>query len=274
MNQKEEPNIEELLNSFIDGELTEREQTEVQRLISHDAQVAQRLRELQKSKMLVGSLPRAEAPARILDEIKASLERGTLSGERAWSEEPSDRRVGVRHLLVRKVLAAAAMVGLVAILSAVVYTIVAPESDYKPALPAVAFDGRLELKTDALSTVNAFINKAIEDNGLSDSISLKTRRGKSVYSITCSQEDLNLLLADLANIWERFDSSTLFVETKTPGERKFDDVSTDRIIEIVDDLITPVKPDLAGPEEKIEKPTVRVKDVKKVHLSIVVAGSE
>ena len=274
MSERENPNIEELLNSFIDGELAEREQTEVQRLILHDAEVAQRLRELQKTKTLVGSLPRAEAPAQIVDEIKASLERETVSGEPAWGGERFDERAGVKHLLVRKVLTAAAMIGLVAILGVVIYTIVAPEAELRPALPAVAFDGRLELKTDALSTVNAFINKAIEDNGLSDSISLKSRRGKSVYSITCSQDDLNLLLADLANIWERFDSATLFVETKPPGERKFDGVSTGRIIEIVDDLITPVKPELAGPGEKIEKPTVRVKDVKKVHLTIVVAGSE
>ena len=271
MNQKEEPNIEELLNSFIDGELTEREKTEVQRLISHDAQVAQRLRELQKSKMLVGSLPRAEAPARILDEIKASLERGTLSGERAWSEEPSDRRVGVRHLLIRKVLAAAAMVGLVAILSAVVYTIVAPEADYKPALPAVAFDGRLELKTGALSTVNALINKVIEDNGLSDSISIESQRGKHVYSVTCSRENLNTLLAGLGDIWDRFDSATLLVKTKTPGKRVVvDDVSAKQII----DLITPVKPDLTGPNETIEKPDGQPETKKQVHLSIVVTGSE
>ena len=37
---KENPNIEELLNGFIDGELTSREHTEVQRLIQHDRQVA------------------------------------------------------------------------------------------------------------------------------------------------------------------------------------------------------------------------------------------
>ncbi len=274
MSERENPNIEELLNSFIDGELTEREQTEVKRLISHDAQVAQRLRELQNSKMLVSSLPRAEAPAQILDKVKASLETGTLSGERAWSEERSDRRVGVRHLMFRKVLAAAAMLGLVAILSGVIYTIVAPESDYKPAVPPVAFDGRLELKTNTLSTVNAFISKAIEDNELSDSVSLKTRRGKSVYSITCSREDLNVLLADLTNIWEKCDSTTLFVDTKTQGERKFDDVSTERIIKIVDDLVIPVKPIITKHEEELEKPTLRVNDAKKVHLSIVVAGSE
>ncbi|MHC4103299.1 MAG: anti-sigma factor family protein [Planctomycetota bacterium] len=271
MSERENSNIEELLNSFIDGELTEREQTEVKRLISHDTQVAQRLRELQNSKMLVSSLPRAEAPARILGEIKASLETETLSGERAWSEEHSDRRLGVRHLRVRRVLAAAAMVGLVAILGGVVYTIVAPP---EIPVPAVAFDGRLELKTDALSTVNAFISKMIEDKDLSDSINLTSQGNKRVYSITCSREDLNVLLADLTNIWEKCDSTTLFVDTKMPGEQKFDDISTERIIAIVDDLIIPVKPDLTSNDNKEEKPPAQQKTKKQVRLSIVVADSE
>jgi hypothetical protein len=271
MSERENPNIEELLNSFIDGELTEREHTEVQRLISHDAQVAQRLRELRNSKMLVSSLPRAEAPARILDKVKASFETEILSGERAWSEEPSDRRVGVRHLMFRKVLAAAAMVGLVAILSGVIYTIVVPGT--RP-VPPVAFDGRLELKTGALRTVNTFIDRAIEDKGLSDSISLTSQGNKRVYSITCNQEDLNSLLADLTDIWKRCNSTTLFVETKTQGEREFDGVSTDRIIEIVDDLATPVKPIITKHEEEIEKSPAQAKDGKRVHLSIIVAGNE
>ncbi len=272
MSQIENPEIEELLNSYIDGELTEREKTEVQRLISHDTQVAQRLRELQTSKMLVSSLPREEAPALILDEVKASLETEVLSGERSWSEEPSGGRVGVRHLMFRKFLAAAAMVGLVAILGGVVYTIVAPESPPVPV--AVAFDGRLELKTDAFSTVNTFIDRAIEDKGLSNSISVESQGGKRVYSLTCSQEDLNLLLADLTDVWESCNSTTLFVDTKLPGEQKFDGVSTAGIIKIVDDLITPVKPIITKDEEEIEEPARRVKDAKKVHMSIVVAGSE
>ena len=41
-------NIDELLNGFIDGELTARQQTEVQRLITHNPEVEQRLRQLQK----------------------------------------------------------------------------------------------------------------------------------------------------------------------------------------------------------------------------------
>ncbi len=98
MNQIEEPNIDELLNSFIDGEFTHRQATEVQRLISHDTQIAQRLRELQKCKMLVGSLPFEKAPAEMAEQIKASL-----AGRIPPGQQPIhfDQRRGARHLLVR-----------------------------------------------------------------------------------------------------------------------------------------------------------------------------
>jgi hypothetical protein len=265
----ENQNIEELLNSYIDGELTERENTEVQRLISHDGQVAQRLRELEKSKMLVSSLPRAKAPAKILEGVRASLGTEILSLESTWSRESSNRLVGMRHLMFRKILAAAAMIGLVAILSGVIYTIVAPEPEQRPALPAVAFNGRLELKTGAPGTVNTFMNKMIEDKGLSDSIIIESKRGKNVYNVTCSRENLNTLLAGLGDVWERFDSAMLFVETKTPGKQVLvDDVSAKQII----DLITPVKPDLTGPNETIEKTDVQPETKKQVHLIIVVEG--
>ena len=270
----ENQNMEELLNSFIDGELTEREKTKVERLISHDAEAARRLNKLRKSKILVSSLPHAEAPAQILENVKASLETGTQSAERPWSEEPSDSRTGARHLMFRKVLAAAAMVGLVAILSTVIYTIVAPEPVLETAVPALAFDGRLELKTNALSSVNTSIDKVIEDSGLSDSISWTSQGDKRIYSITCSKEDLTLLLSDLADVWKRCNSSTLFVETEKTGKRKFDDISNDRLITIVNDLITPVKPDLASGEKVVEKTPDQPVTKKQVHLSIVVAGSE
>lgn len=257
---KENPNIDELLNSYIDGELTERHRTEVQRLISHDTVVAQRLRELQKCNILVGSLPCAEAPAQMLERIKTSLETSAIS-----AQQPArfDEREGARHLLVRKVLTAAAMIGLVTVLGAVIYTIVAPES----VPPAIAFEGRLELKTSDAVAVEAVINKAIEDHG----ISRQSGPDKNVYALSCSREAVTLLLADLKNVWERFDSTTLFVDTKSPGVQVVvDDVSAEQIA----DLITPVKPLITGDRETIEKPAIRKEDEKKVHLTIVIVGSE
>jgi len=271
MSERKNTNIDELLNSFIDGELDERKRIEVQRLISDDTQVAQRLRELQNTKMLVGSLPRAEAPAYVLPDIQASLEQ---SDEMAWSGDSTDGEVAVRKRMVRKVLAAAAMIGLIAILSGLVHTIMISEPDIRPPDSPVAFEGRLELKTGALSTVNTFIEETIVDKGLSDSIKLTSQGNKRVYSITCNQEDLNSLLADLTNIWGSFDSKTLFVNTRTQGERKFDDVSPERTITIVNDLITPVKPVLTSKDKEGDKSSTQQKTKKQVRLNIVVTGSE
>ena len=341
---KENPNIDELLNSFIDEELTARQRIEVQRLIAHDAQVAERLLELQKCKMLVNSLPCAEAPAEMLEEIKTSLERRTLLSQQP---ERFDEREGARHLLVRKVIAVAAMIGLVAILAVVVYTIVAPEAvtekplavedwqqpakeaeaaKYKPSLMATAeksigktrlaatrFNGRLELKTDALIAVDAFISRAIEDNGLSDYTSTRRREDKRIYALSCSRDSLSLLLADLGNIWERLDSATLSVETdQVGGAVVVDAVTAEQIGEIVNqdsfkrrikvardfavlnnmaellpgkeilaaindrrpDLITIPKPVLTSSEKKIKKPASRAGREAQVQLTIVVVGSE
>jgi len=327
---KENPEIDELLNSFIDGELTARQQTEVQRLMAHDAGIAQRLRQLQKCKMLVGSLPVAEAPDGMLEDIKASLEKRTLLGEQ---RSDFDERAGARHLLVRRVLAAAAMIGLVAVLATVVYTIVAPETVLEPPVAieglrppgeidtvrprpstvAMEFNGRLELKTSSLVAVDAFINKAIEDNGLSGSMSPARQEGRSVYSLSCGREDLNLLLADLGSIWEKFDSAALFVETEVFGRQvTVNAVTVEQIAEIVNQdslqrrtelakdfallnntaerlpgreiiagigegsrsLITIPKPALTWSQKATKKPAGQAGDMQKVHLSIVVAGSD
>ncbi|MHC4596156.1 MAG: anti-sigma factor family protein [Planctomycetota bacterium] len=313
---KENPEIDELLNSFIDGELTARQQTEVQRLMAHDAKIAQRLRQLQKCKMLVSSLPVAEAPDGMLEDITASLEKRTLLGEQG---SDFDERAGARHLLVRKVMAAAAMIGLVAVLEgpvAIEGRKLPGEIEavgFKPSMVAVEFNGRLELKTSALVAVDAFINRAIEDNGLSVSISPARQQDKSVYSLRCSQDGLNLLLADLDSIWEKFDSATLSVETEAFGRQAVvNAVTAEQIAEIVnqdslqrrtevardfallndtaerlpgreilaaiDDrsrhLITIPKPVLTSSQRTTKKPAGRAEDEQKVHLSIVVVGSE
>ncbi len=257
---KEIPNMDELLNSFVDGELPARQQTEVQRLVDHDKKIAQRLQQLQKCKMLLSSLPVTEAPPQILENVKASLPRKPLLDE---SAPRRTERAGTRHLLGRKVFAAAAMLGLVGILTAVVYTIVAPETVTQglrfgrtverrelptavdvvkpaPAIVAAPFSGRLELRTSYLPAVVAFINRAIEDNVPSDewiasdqSNVKEPPRQRRVFfgtqrcwALICSSESFNLLLAELGIIWDKLDSAALFVDTEVFGEQVVVDAVT------------------------------------------------
>ena len=249
---KEIPNMDELLNSFIDGELPARQHTEVQRLVDHEEKIAQRLQQLRKCKMLLSSLPVTEAPPQILENVKASLARKPLLVEQPLA---FDERAGTRHLLGRKVFAAAAMLGLVGILTAVVYTIVAPETVRQrrvaverrdlptavdvvkpgPTIVAAPFSGRLELRTSYLPAVVSFINRAIEDNVPSDEwIASDQSNVKEPHALICSSESFNLLLAELGNIWDKLDSAHFFVDTEVFGEQVVvDAVTAEQILGIV-----------------------------------------
>lgn len=232
---KANPQIDELLCSFIDGELPLRQQTEMQRLVARDAEVARRLRQLQNCKNLVNALPAEPAPIDMLEQIKRSLERRTLLDSHA---APTVSRAGARHLKIRRFLAAAAMIALMGGLGAVVYQIVAPVSPVGsirpvaeaprpiqviPSTPSVApapvvvagqgFSGRLELRTASLAQADAFIKAAIEDNGLKGFAETQTLADRRVYRIECSREGLDRLVADLGTIWKNFDSATLVVDT-------------------------------------------------------------
>jgi hypothetical protein len=282
MSQNEIPNhqddlshIDELLNSFLDGELDQRHQTEVQRLISHDEKIAERLLELQKCKRLVSSLPYTEAPDGMLEDIKASLEERKLIVQPARDEQRRRERKGARHLLVRRLTAAAAMFALVGVLAAVIYSIIAPEAvtekpvaveqpakplpreaepakivatvvkPIEPALAEARFTSRLELKTSSPSEVAAFINKAIEYNIPSNQRSAAVPgRPRESFALVCSRQNLRSILADLGTIWDKIDSATLFIETNQPeGQIVVDAVAPEQIIEIAkqDDFQTQIK---------------------------------
>ena len=337
---EEDINIDELLNSYLDGELTQRHQTEVGRLISHDAEVAKRLRELEKCKMMVSSLPYDEAPAGMAEQIKASLKKRAIIGQRPHRIE---QRAGARHLLVRKVLAAAAVILLAVIFGGVIYTILAPEpvkdepiavedmrriasgvkverpepsivatagKSIGGAVPAVEFNGRLELTTSALIAVDAAIKRAIEENYLLEKVSSETRDNERVYALSCGREALSLLLSDLGNIWSRLDSAVLIVESERIDEQILvESVTTEQIAKLVNQdsfqeriamakdfavfnkmsellpgrevfavvedrrpaLISIPKPVLTSSEKAVKK-LAQAEDRGKVHLAIVVVG--
>jgi hypothetical protein len=308
-------NIDELLNSFIDGELTDSRQSEVRRLIADDPQAAQRLRELQACKALISSLPPAEAPAGMLERVKASLQAKVPQGQQAVYSAPGETR---RPVLIRRVVAAAAVIALIAVLAAVIQTLipsdVAPDG-WRPEAKVAAggFSGRLELKTSALSQVDPSIKKAIHDNGLSDCVLPTHVDGRKVYSLRCTKEGLNLLLADLDDVWQGFDSATLFVDTHQFGKPiVIDAVTAEQTAEVInqDDFetsaevardfavlnnvaesmpakdllaatgdvaaspITIPKPSLAWHKDTVTDSVSPVEDSKKVSLTIIVSGTK
>ena len=235
---KSNPSSDELLCSFIDGELSPRQKTEVQRLVARDPEVAQRLRQLQNCRNLVSVLPQAEAPDELLEQVKLSLERRTLLGDRPAS---SGGRAGTWHLRLRRLTAAAAMIALVGVLGVVVYQIVAPVTPVEspgplanaggvtavvPVPSAVTttvvsdsgFTGRLELRTAAFVQASAFVKDAIAENGLSELVESEIAGDRKTFRLAGSREGLNRLVADLNTVWRNSESATLVVQTDRFGD--------------------------------------------------------
>ena len=243
MNFEQDPKIEELLNSYIDDELSADERSQVQRLIRENHTIAQRLRQLERCKAMVSSLPPAEPPAAVVAGIKQLLRNHSTGTSK--SKHIESRR-GARHLFVRQVLAASIIIGLVGILGAVVYKIVEPE---KITTPIVAFNPMptvkpavmpvetkkavavaaventegiglysLQLQTADFTAVDAYVNKLLEESPWLRYEATKDQPGKSEYKILCSRGGLEAMMRDLATVWSKFDSTTLVVHTDNLGQ--------------------------------------------------------
>ncbi|HON90380.1 MAG: hypothetical protein KBI32_04650 [Phycisphaerae bacterium] len=229
---KPNPNLDELLSSFIDGELSGRQRTEVQRMAAHDPTVARRLRQLQNCRTLFCSLPPAEAPGDMLEQIRQSLERRTLLQEHPVAAR---RVTGLIHLALRKFVAAAAMIALLAFLGAIVYQVVAPVSGPEPTtpvaldLPAIpstdtggrmppmrvedkGFVGRLEFQTPLFVSTDAFIQRAIDTCGLKNLAQPDILGNRSVYRVVGTRADVSRLVASLGSVWNQVESASLHVD--------------------------------------------------------------
>ena len=191
------------------------------------------LKQLQKNKALLGSLPRAQAPAHLFENVRASLERSVLLDE---YHGKASAKAGSVHLYTRKMIAAAAMIALVGALGFVVYNIVKPaalghsitmHTNWKnpPAAisdkavtavtqPVVAIAKmELQLRTDQATAVNQFIYRnIILDNGLQESVTIKNDVDKNVYAISCSRARAQTVLEGLGMIWDKFNGTQLSID--------------------------------------------------------------
>jgi hypothetical protein len=183
------------------------------------------------------SLPAAEAPLGMLDVIKASME------SRSRQDQPfvSQQRKKTTSLLSRRMVGVAAMIGFVAVLTAVVFTIAPPDPTHEgigstpetSVAAAAGFSGKLEFKTKELNAVDSFITRTIENNGYTDFLIPAQDAGKRIYSINCSKEGLTRLMNDLDNIWDKLDSADLTVNTDFFSEQVVvNAVTTRQIAEI------------------------------------------
>lgn len=246
---KPNPNLDELLSSFMDGELSPRQRTEVQRMAAHDPQVARRLQQLQNCRTLYTALPVAKAPGDLLEQIKASLERHALLQKQPVVER---RVLGAWNLAFRRLISAAAMIALMGVLGVVVYEIVAPApwggapmvandgapagTEAAPTAPPVVmvadagFTGQLELRTAKLPWVEGFVGRAIRNSGLASRIEPGMIENQRVYRVAGTREEVSRLVASLSGVWQEFDRVALrldrpedptgpvVIEAVTPGQ--------------------------------------------------------
>jgi hypothetical protein len=74
------------------------------------------------------------------------------------------------------------------------------------------FTGRLELRTARLVAADAFVGRAIENNGLSSRMESDILGNRRVYQITGSRDSVNRFVASLSGVWQSFDSAALQVD--------------------------------------------------------------
>ena len=220
--------MDELLNALIDGELTAAEEDEVRQQIERDKDLAGRLQWIKACRTLVNSMPRVDAPAELLDRVRQTLERRSLLGE--VPPIGGGRRI-VYHLLARRVMAVAAAVGLVGMLSVLVYSILAPPARPPQGLavrtvgsgPVAStgltgpghevLTGRLEVRVASLADMEMFLNRILDSHGLTGSPGTGGSADRRVYRLRCGVGQFDALLADLDEAWQRFDRPTLYLET-------------------------------------------------------------
>jgi len=258
--------IEELLNAYVDGELSQRQYNEVQRLIAHEPEISARIRLMQNTRNLVRSLPFQKAPDGIVEDVRLTLERKNLLDSDHVDYE--QQALGKRHLLMRKLLSAAAVLVLAAILGAVVVSIVSPDdftnssqiadkwkipedqidlenikfghsantvvykdNTSKPTDDSVADDliATLVVHTDDLAAAQAFLMSSLDELAIKTPLPQKPD-AVGQFNITCSQQQLAMLAQNLNTVWNMFSSPTLHLKDQNTGvEQKIDFVTAGQV---------------------------------------------
>lgn len=229
------PDIDELLSCYIDGELSQRQHIEVQRLIEHDEEAAARVAQLRKQKLLLMSMPAESAPFTILEDINRSLERQLILD--IYEEQAQDNR-GRRSLYYMRAATAAIILALLGMLTVLVVNIVAPVSgpgtyanndnpgavtniDNHKQLPVnptpvvlaagEPFKADLVLTTDESAKMSIFVRKAIYNSNLIDNMERDTQALQTVFTVTADVERVAALAAELHPAWLNCSRSSLTI---------------------------------------------------------------
>ena len=247
---KDMEQIEEMLNCYIDGELDERKSNEVKRLIDNDKEIYGLYDYLKRHKNIMDAVSQIPAPEGLCDNITAQLEREILLADSGTYSH----RAGRRHLMVRRLMTAAAVFALAAVLSIVVFDIFMPKSSREQFLantfrkkpikqvlyekpfaevkqpeedkkivteksrdiPLVAI---LTLKTNSPIEVDWFVAKALTTTNLFGRTTAIDRKAGSVrYALNCDSQSLAGLIQELSFVWPQCTETKIDVGTEQAGK--------------------------------------------------------
>lgn len=234
MNEKQKIEIDELITLLIDGEQTERQKTELKRLVRHDEAVKERFYAVYRQKKFLSALPVEKAPSTLVNDVTAAIERKNILSTFDRDEQGV---YGSRHLLLRRVLTTAAMFLLpLGLLAWVVFQILKPvsqptgtdapivslippqrsgvESIREPVgelIRSMPFDAILTFQTDQHITVSNFVEKAIYDQGLTTAMLPNRTVDVTTYQVTASPEKIAALVDSIDSLWIRCDTISLAV---------------------------------------------------------------
>lgn len=207
--------IKNLVNCYVDGMLSDRKATEIQRIIDHDAAVSKYYKDMLRIKRLVGCSEKSDCPMNISEVVFTTLERTMIMNN--FEANSSDSN-GAKHLYIRKLAAAAAIFLLIGGLSLLIFQILSPvdSSDTLPMrriLP-IAEDAVIAKPQPVKITLNIWADDLVEStsmfNGLIYSQMLVNNTvpnrelSYSKYSIKCSRQQAISLMAAMETDWNKF----------------------------------------------------------------------
>lgn len=240
MNTNKKIEIDELLMASVDEVLTPRQQTELARLLQHQPEAAEQLRAFERQRKLLCSLPIETAPASLVDEVKARMERKLIL-------EGGSRTQGLRErgtLVRRRFMTAAAMLLLpLSLLGYVVYHIVAPTLEDTQGLPTakqllkdetqanspeiatpmapapLPFDGVLILTTERPMLVAQSIEKQIFLRSMEHQTVPNRTAETTTFQMDCPAEALAEFMESLRPLWNQSTGVRLTLRDSDAPER-------------------------------------------------------
>ncbi len=261
---KDTEQIEELLSSYLDGELDERKSNEIKRLIDNDSQIQRLYDSLKRHKNLMNSVSQQPVPEGLCDNITSRLEREVLLA----NTETYSHKAGKRHLMVRRLMTAAAVIVLATVLSVVIFDIFVPKSsrdklltsalrrdttkkvlyeqpfaetqppEDKKIVPQMPYDvslvAILTLKTNNPIEVDWFVAKALTTTNLFGRTAAVDRQPGSVkYVINCDNESVAGLMQELSFIWPQCTDAKIDISTEQTGKYvTVNNISADQVMKI------------------------------------------